>query len=98
MLGQKHLELKKERSMSILDELDEEVEHYWNSYQSTKKRAELLEQKMMFYRENIAMIRAGEQSFGIKSLGANQSNNRLREESSFGSIDKRLGAEYSQIF
>lgn len=61
--------------MSILDELDEEVELFWNSYQGVKKRAEMLEQKLLFYRENMAMIRAGERSFGIKNLGASQNNN-----------------------
>lgn len=41
---------------------------FWNNYQSLKKRKDLLENKLLFYRENIAIIKAGEKWFGVKSF------------------------------
>lgn len=67
---------------------------FWASYQGTKKRAQQLQHKLMFYRQNIAIIRAGDQAFGIKSLKSE--GGKLQQQ--FGQIDKKVGLEYSQLF
>ena len=49
---------------NVLNDLITEIENAWSYYQDLTKRSEILGSKMQYFRDNLAIIRAGEMKFG----------------------------------
>ena len=63
--------------MNVLNDLIGEVDHAWNYYQELLKNAEELRGKMQLYRDNLALLLAGEARFGRALF--TQRDRRVRE-------------------
>lgn len=59
-------------SVALLNEYINQVDSSWNYYSALSQRAEQLANKLQFYRENIAIIRAGEKAFGRSIFTRNE--------------------------
>ena len=49
---------------NVLNDLITEIDNAWSYYQDLTKRGEVLATKMQYFRDNLAIIRAGEMKFG----------------------------------
>ena len=61
----------------MLENFEESVDELWRYHEDLAKRVEELNNKISFYRENLAIIKGGENQFGRQFFTNNQ--NRIDE-------------------
>jgi hypothetical protein len=63
-LWQEQYERSGAHPANVLNDIVAEVDHSWTYYQDLTKRVDVLAAKMQSYRDNLAIIHAGEKMFG----------------------------------